>query len=30
MRFEVLTNLPEADMWTLIESLTQRAVLFAH
>jgi hypothetical protein len=29
MRFELLTNLSEADMWTLIETLTQRAVLVA-
>jgi hypothetical protein len=29
MRFELLTNLPEDDMWKLIESLTQRAVLVA-
>jgi hypothetical protein len=30
LRFELLTNLPEDDMWKLIESLTQRAVLVAH
>jgi hypothetical protein len=29
LRFELLTNLPEDDMWKLIESLTQRAVLVA-
>jgi hypothetical protein len=27
MRFELLTNLKEAEMWMLIESLTQNAVL---